>query len=284
MASCVLCGRAVGFLQKQHRECRDARKRAIEAIPALVEKSIASSIKTSRFHALLTEAAETSFISPSELKQTVVKTLQQVATRILSERLISGDEDLRISEIMEAFDTKFDGELFEVLVKADILRTLAAGRMPDRVRVKGSMPISLAKNETVIWIFNHAIAHRRRYKGNAIGENRKDLATYSARVPVKTRLPRRWTIQKTPSDLLVTNENLYFLSGTTAPRQLAISRILDLKRYKSGLSFLSGRKEQGVVNFIALDDPWFAANLIGSLTAFTRQDPQRNHVVSCPPR
>jgi hypothetical protein len=273
MANCVLCGRAVGFPRKQHRECRDARKRAIEAIPALVEKSIASSIETSRFHALLTEAAETSFVSASELKQTIVKALRQTATRILLERLISVDEDLRISEIMEAFDTNFDDELFELLVKADVLRALEAGKMPDRVRVKGGMPISLAKNETVIWIFNHAAARRRRYKGSAIAKQRRNIAAYSTRTPVKTRLPRRWTIRKIPSDLVVTNQNLYFLSGTAAPRQLPISRIIDLQCYKTGLSLFSGRKGQGVINFITLDDPWFAANLIGSLTAFIKTEP-----------
>jgi hypothetical protein len=270
MASCLLCGRPIRFPRKQHPECREARRRAIEAIPALVEKSLASSIETSRFHALLTKAAEASFISAQELKQIIVAALLKAADRILSQRLISADEDQRISEIMEAFDRRFDGKLFELLVKADILRTLAGGKIPDRVRVKGDMPISLAKNETVIWIFNHVVEHRRRYKGSETSEKQKTLDTYSVLVPVKMRLPGRWTPKKAKTDVIVTNQNLYFVSAKMAIRRLPISRILDLKRYESGLSVLSGRKEQGVINFVALDDPWFAANLIGSLTAFTK--------------
>jgi hypothetical protein len=247
-----------------------ARQKALDTIPGLVEKSLASSIETSRFHALLTEAAEASFVSAPELKQTVAVALVETATRILSRRLISAEEDLRISEIMEAFDNHFDDKLFELLVKADVLRTLAAGKIPDRVRVKGGMPISLAKNETVIWIFNHSIEYRRRYKGSVTGENHKDLATYSTRKPVRTRLPRRCTIRKARSDLIVTSQNLYFLTGPTAPRRFPISRILDLELYQNGISFLSGRKEQGIIDLVTLDDPWFAANLIGGLTAFTK--------------
>jgi hypothetical protein len=272
MADCVYCGKPAGFLRKQHAACREQHERATQAIPTFVEKCVVTQIPIDRFRDLLTRAAETSFIGAQELNDIVAMALVRLMTLRLKERLLTADEDTRIAAIMEAFDIGAESHGFDLLLKSDILRLLGEGHIPTRVRLKDHT-LQLAAGETVVWVFNRVTSYRNR----APAKRNKDTfepprgTSYLSRQSFAKKIPVATLRSDTNGDLVVTDRSLRLLSSVEPPQRLAIARIVDIEPYDDGIRIWFGGPKQ-FARTIALNDSWFATNLLLGLSALADPD------------
>jgi hypothetical protein len=272
MANCVYCGQPAGFLRRRHVECQERHARAIAMIPGLFAKALHSSLPAARFGELLQNAAAASFIKPADLSLLCVEGVGAMIDAVLEQRLLTLAEERRVAEITDALGpvladkTKLD----EKFAKMNILRVLGEGKIPDRVTVVGPMPINLRLDETVIWIFNHAICYQRRASpspdpgppGIPFPATDKDL--YCGRQASSTNLiPMGDLLEEAVGDLVVTNRNIHFLFDE-GHKRISMAKITALQPYADGMH-ITCEQSQGRSRTFKVDDPWLASNLIVGL-------------------
>jgi hypothetical protein len=268
MGRCIYCGEPAGFLRKQHKACREKHQQALAKIPEFFEKILASHLSVERFHDLLVEVAQTSFITPDNLKTVALEGTKKAALKILEQRLLTESEEDRSIAILESLGLPFDPaqKAYEILLKGSMLREMKAGKIPEHVTLTDPLPIELRSREKVLWTFNGVRSYSKGGDNKGEGEN---SAGDDAYLPLgkddKKRTRTRWRKPEMMGDMLVTSVNLYLFSKRPPPqRRIALRRISKVLYHPDSIEvFPEGGKK--AVRTILVDDPWFAANLISTL-------------------
>ncbi len=162
MAKCIHCGRRAGLFRRSHAECRAKYDLAMTMIPAFFEKALNSSLAADRFDELLRNAAAASYITPAQLRSLAISGISAMTEATLADHLVTDAEEERIIEIADAVGLTLDDipTADDKLIKANVLRELDAGRIPDRVTVVGALPIELEPDESVVCMFKHTKTYR----------------------------------------------------------------------------------------------------------------------------
>jgi hypothetical protein len=151
------------------------------------------------------------------------------------------------------------------LVKAAILRDLSEGRVPTRMKIEGSLPINLAKGESLIFAFQNAEyfkTHTRyHYVGGSSGTSfRLVKGVYLRSSSYKGERIRTDELQSGGTGyLIVTTKNLVFYGAEIVKAPL--KKIIGVKPYTDGIEVFREGQNAKPMHF-KIDDPFFAANLI----------------------
>jgi hypothetical protein len=274
MPNCTYCGKPAGLFRSHHVECRDQHERAVATIPVFFEKMLQSSLAPERFDELLQNVAATSFIDQERLQSLIVAGIDSMMAAALQDHVPTVAEEERIIEIAETLGLSPDDVpgLEDKLVKISVLRDLDEGKIPDRVTVTGPMPIELAPDETIIWIFNNVKSYRQpKAKEGAPAHPspppRRNLRDYYSPAELKDQVRTNDQVGGGEVDVLVTNQH-FFVVSDDRQRQIPFAKIGTFGAYADGLQISRGATEERTLTFI-MDDPWFGANLIARLLRLT---------------
>ncbi len=272
MPKCIHCGRPAGLFRRYHAECRAKYDLAMTMIPAFFEKALNSSLAADRFDELLRNAAAASYIAPSQLRSLAVSGIGAMTEATLADHLLTDAEEERIIEIADAVGLTLDAipTADDRLIKANVLRELDAGGIPDRVTVVGALPIELAPDEAVVWIFNQTKTYR------SSRPKKDEPVELPATSPI-AHLPLYYSaatlgedgghaaglVEELVGDLVVTTHQLFMIWGERQ-RSFPYSKIAGFHARRDGFLITRGAAQDRVVLF-AVDDPWFAANLVARL-------------------
>jgi hypothetical protein len=219
-----------------------------------------------RFAVLLKSAAKQSFVTDEDLRNLVGNSLLKFISGKLKKRLIKIKEENRVYEFVDAFDLN-EVALDVILAKNDIIRTLNRHELPNRVQLKEKIPI-LSQEEVVLWIFNQIVTTTRLADTfPEQGTQPRSRSGYVGRRSVGHKIDLKSDDVELDGDLVVTNRSLHFLSNSVAPIWIPIENISSVKRYSDGVALVEsvGQKR---IRLIALDDTWFATNLLESVMKF----------------
>jgi hypothetical protein len=241
-------------------------------IPAFFEKALNSSLAADRFDELLRNAAAASYIAPAQLRSLAISGIGAMTESTLADHLLTEAEEQRIIEIADAVGLTLDDipTADDKLIKANLLRELDAGHIPDRVTVVGALPIELEPDEAVVWIFNQTKTYRssRSKKDEAVElPPTSPIANlplyYSAATLGENGANAGGLVEESVGELVVTTNQLFMIWGERQ-RSFPYSKIAAFHARRDGFLITRGAAQDRVVLF-AVDDPWFAANLVARL-------------------
>lgn len=272
MAKCIHCGKPAGLFRRSHAECRAKHDLALTMIPAFFEKVLNSSLAADRFDELLRNAAAASYITSAQLRSLAISGISTMTEFTLADHLLTEAEQERIIEIADAIGLTLDDIPIadDKLIKANVLRELDAGRIPDRVTVVGALPIELEPDEAVVWIFNQTKTYR------SSRSKKDEMAELPPTSPI-AHLPLYYPastlgedggnaaglVEESVGDLVVTTHQL-FMIWRERQRSFPYSKIAAFHARRDGFLITRGAAQDRVVLFV-VDDPWFAANLVARL-------------------
>jgi hypothetical protein len=270
MGICTFCGQDAGLLRGEHKSCRSAHDDAIVHIPEFFVQTLRSGIEPRLFASVLMDDAKRSHIDEAEFRQLAIVGIKAMINEALAGGVIAESDQTRICEIREAFGidgTDVGGVEGKCFQKALVLSGLHRGELP-KVNVQGRMPLSLAKGEAIIWVFNGVegvtTETHSRFVGASSGVSvrlMKGLTVRSGRMQghsVKTKS----LASMGNGDLVITNRNLYFLTGVKVIK-LSRNVIVAASADNHGLAILRNGDLPPMI--FKVEDPAFAADVIGRL-------------------
>jgi hypothetical protein len=270
MGNCIYCEQPVGFLSKQHKDCRERHDQAAREIPQFFVKALRSPIEPARFRTMIEQISHNNFVTESEHRQLVFNGLRRMVNSAFADRLLTEEEEQRITVFCNTFDVAANelGDPKMRLAKAQILRRLDEGKFPEKIRVDG-LPINLEHNETAVWLFKnvnyYTMRERTEYVATSHGIPIRLLRGIYYRVgafkgePIKTEN----LAEDGQGALLLTSHNAYFWSPKKVI-QLPIKEIVSLYPHSDGIQIIRDIEYSGPQIF-KVDDPLFACDAISRL-------------------
>lgn len=273
MGVCQYCGEDAGTFRSSHKECRAKRDIAKQKIPEFFVKALSTPVEPRRFCELATEVARSHYLDESELRGLVIKGMTEMIEQALEDKWLTAHEGNRINAIRAAFGINGTDKDFEVVAfkfkKAEILRELSEGRVPEGIDFAGFIPINFAKGEKLVWVSTGVTCFRTRtkttYSGRSQGVSIRVMSGVSFRVgsfkgrPIKTQE----LVEAGRGDLILTNKHVYFSSAMQSLK-IPPKRIVSIEPYSDGVALLRDNANALPIIF-KLDDPWFIANAINRL-------------------
>jgi hypothetical protein len=270
MGVCRFCGRDAGLLRGEHKECRTAHDDAVAHMPGFFVQTLHSAIEPKLFTSVLTDEAKRSYIDENEFRQIAIVGVKAMINEALAGGVIAEGEQTRIREIRDAFGisgSDIGGEAGIRFQKASVLSGLDRGELP-KVNVQGRMPLSLAKGEAFIWVFNGVDGVTTETHSKFVGASSgvsvrlmKGLSVRSGRMQghsVKTK----YLASMGNGDLVITNRSVYFLTNVKVTK-LSRNAIVAANGANDGLVILRNGDLPPMI--FKVDDPPFAADVIGRL-------------------
>lgn len=270
MGRCSYCGEPAGFLRVQHAECSARYSRAMSMMPTFFAKYLDSQVPAERFSELLRGAAQAAFVPREELASLSVAEIGKTIDVLLAQGAPHLPEIQRISELTDELGhgVAEDSGLNDKLARAVVLAELHEGRVPDAVTVSGPLPFRLARNESVLWIFNRVQSYPQPLRvSDEQGLNALVGQTDTAFGPsqiLNGALPAMEPDEKSEGDLVVTNRNLYLLLSEEAHERIPLSRVSAVQPSENGI-LVAGTPAEKFSRVFLLDDPGFAFQLIDRL-------------------
>jgi hypothetical protein len=273
MGTCIYCGEEVGFLRRRHEECEQRREAATAKIRQQFVQAMDAPLDPARFQALAEETARTGYLAGDDFRGVVVSGLTAALEKVLDDHVITQDENERIEVLAQQFGVTANDLAPDVqlrFVKANVLRDLDEGRMPNRVVVEGLSTPNLGRGEVIVWAFNPATLFvtrsRTKYVGGSRGVSVRLAKSVYYKVGASKGEPVRtdYLSNEGAGCLFITNRNVIFL-GPGKGVKLPFRKILSVQLYSDGIELLrDGVNAKPVV--LTVDDPPFAANLIARLS------------------
>jgi hypothetical protein len=284
MGNCVYCGQPVGFLSRQHTDCRERHDQAATKIPEFFVKALRSPIEPTRFRAMTEQISRNNFVTDSEHRRLVFNGLQKMVSSAFADRMLTEEEEQRITAFCNTFDVAANelGDPEMRLAKVQILRRLDEGKFSEKVQVDG-LPINLERDETAIWLFNnvsyYTVRERTQYAGTSDGISIRLIRGIYYRVGALTGQPVK--TENLAEDghgvLLLTSRNAYFWSPKRVIK-LPIKEIVSLYPHSDGIQIMRD-VENSEPQIFKLDDPLFACDVISrSVTRLLPNQPRRERL------
>jgi len=267
MAECKYCGRPAGFMRRQHTECREKHGAATRRIPSAFAKWLESDSPLTGLRRATHEFAKANYVSDEELRLLTIRAFGGLIDKILEDHLLTNEEEERFGSLLKEFELRTND-----LVPADaaaILKDLEEGKVPERIKIDGHLPLNLARDEVPLWVFQNATFFTTRtkttYHGGSSGVSvRVARGVYIRSSAFKGEPVRTEYLSEEGTGLLaVTNRAVYFYSPSKAFKILP-KKIIAVEAFSDGISIMpDGANPKPRI--LKVDDPWFAANVITRL-------------------
>lgn len=272
MGDCKYCGRPAGFMRSQHAECRDKHDAATKRIPQAFTKWVESDYPAADFRRDTTNFAKANFVGEKELRSLTLSALGVAIDKALADHLLSAEEEDRLSSLLREFGLSTNDlapPYGERLIKGAILKDLDEGKVPQRLKIDGHVPLNLARDEKLIWVFQGATLFTMRtkttYRGRSQGVSIRLMKGVYYRVgdfkgePIRTE----YLSEEATGFLAVTNRAVYFYSPLKTFKIVA-KKIIAVEAFSDGIS-ITPDGANPKARLLKIDDPWFAANVVTRL-------------------
>ena len=272
MGECKYCGRPAGLMKSQHAECRDKHDTAIKRIPQAFTKWVESEYPAADFHRDTAKFAKSNFVSDDELRALTLSAFGTAIDKALEDHLLTTEEEDKLASLLKEFGLTLNDlapSAGHKLIKGAILKDLDEGKVPERINLDGNVPLNLARDEKIIWVFQNATFFTPRskttYQGRSHGVSVRLARGVYYRVgafkgePVRTE----YLSEEGTGLLAVTNCAVYFYSASKAFKILP-KKIIAVEAFSDGIS-ITPDGANPKPRILKIDDPWFAANVITRL-------------------
>lgn len=269
--SCVYSGEPTSLFSSKHGKCGMAASRVAEIISEQIARYLehgdASYIGKNSISTLATQDR----LSDAEIKSAVRQGCECAIRNILSQRILSREEEARFSQVISDWNFQKTGLVrgWPRIIQSLVIRDLLEGKVPGHFETLNP-PVPLGKNEACVWIFSGVDVYerktRRSYENHHIGLSVPIAKGIYLRDGVYRGHPVDHVCadQLGRGDLMVTTKNVFFLIGGQT-KKLSVKKIVSANPHSDGITFQCDGKRAPQYSVRRLD-PWFAYNLIVNLS------------------
>jgi len=261
------------MLRSAHRECEQRYDDAIKKIRGFFTATLTSTMDAKAFSDGIRSISEAAKVPQNEFEPLILDGFGALIERALDDHVLSEAEEERIVVLRDAFEiapARFqESGLQQRLVKGAILRDLQEGSPRNRLTISGGVPFLLRKSEELVWVFQdvpyHTMKERVQYVGGSTGVSvRVARGVYLRTGGYKGERVSTQSLELQDVGLLgITTKHLYF-KGLHKGFRIALSKLVSIERFSDGIGILKDGANPKPQIF-AVDDPWFAANLLAQL-------------------
>jgi hypothetical protein len=274
MGKCRFCGGDAGFLRSSHKECKQTHDRGIARIRAIAGRAaLSSQTDFSTLRETLRNIASASFIDDRLLRDLLAEAWCTAVSQALEDHVLSEDEEHALVAFKDYFSLPTDildkGGAYTRVAKAAILRDVLDGKIPQRVRIEGTLPFNLQKGEVLVWLFRTVRYYEPRTRTTYVG----GYSGVSVRVAkgVYYRIGRFKGKPVVTTELVlldtgalgITDRHVYF-AGEAKAFRIRYDKIVSFTPYSDGIAIqrdaLSAKPQVFVTG-----DGWFTYNLVTNL-------------------
>lgn len=273
MSKCEFCGQEAGFLRKKHKECQEKHDAGVKEILEAVRNAITTANDFKPLDENVHKIAKTSFISDDALQPLLIQAWGSSVDQAMDDDLFTTQEEEALTSFREHFSLSQD-ELdkngsFSKLVKAAVIREILEGKLPQRVKIVGTLPFNFQKSETLVWVFQNVEYYETRtrthYVGGYTGVSLRVAKGVYYRVggfrgdPVRTQA----TVHADTGILAVTNKHIYF-GGSRKSFKISFDKIVSFDAHSDGVGVQRDALTAKPQSFVT-GDGWFTYNLLMNL-------------------
>jgi hypothetical protein len=238
MSLCIHCGESAGFLRRRHKECRQRHATGVERIPTFFAQAMEGDVDAERFGELLQRYARAHGVTDDELKRLIVSGLTTALKKVLEDHVISADENQRFELLRDTFGVLHSdlGALAVRYAKANILREIDDGEVPELAEYEGSPLPNLARGEVLVWAFKNAIQYmikaRTQYVGSSQGVSVRLMKGVYYRVGASKgeRIRTNYLSEEGRGAFFVTSHNVIFIS-TARSVKLPLKKVVSVQLF-----------------------------------------------------
>lgn len=273
MGDCKFCKKPAGFLRFTHKDCDAKHKGGRNEIFSTALAALRSSADLADLKEKIQFIARSSHINAPDQSTLLVSAWRSAVDSFLEDGVLDPSEETRLVHYKNHFllnDADLDkaGHLTKT-TKAGVLRDLTEGRIPERVKLDGSVAINLQKNEKIIWAFPGTEyledKTKRRYVGRSAGVSIRIMKGVYYRESAFRGHPVEHTerVSFGRGLLVVTNKHFYF-HGPGKSFRVPFQKIVSFEPYSNGIGFTrdtASAKPQVFIN----GDGWFIYNVVSNV-------------------
>jgi hypothetical protein len=272
MGKCKYCAKDAGLAKAVHVECESFASETRAYITSSIRHLFAHGGEIELIKSETAKAAISAHLSSKEFTDAVIDGVVSSISTALEDGLVTKEEETNLGLLRDSFgltQEQLDASgVYSKLVKSSILRDLCEGRIGNRCSVDG-LPIALAKDEKIVWAFNHVKCYqhktRREYKGRSQGVSIRIAKGLYWRVGefkgVPTDVPVTDLIDN--GAFVITSQACYHI-GSRNTLKIKHSKLLHIDSYSDGLELQEDKASAKKLLFVGLD-VWFAYNAIRNL-------------------
>ena len=221
----------------------------------------------------LARLLDESKLSPDEERRLLAQSWETAVNDALEDGVLSLEEETALASYLNHFNLSSkdvnSNEGHTRMVKAVVIREAAEGLVPQRLKLKGSVPFNLMKSEQLVWVINDVkymeVVTRRQRRGASHGVSVRIAkgVYYSPRTFSSQTHEWEETVHVDTGMLGVTTKHLYF-HGSRKRFRIRYDRIVSFDPYSDGIGVMRDALSAKPQSFLT-GDGWFIYNLVTNL-------------------
>jgi len=273
MGNCTYCGKPAGFLKRSHKECKQRYNQGKSKVLSLLQNIVSEDVDIKTVIEEVRQVAKSSLIDDRNLKTLIINGWKRAVDKAFDDGILTEEEESRLSELKDHFSLSQeeldDDGTFSKLVKGAVLRDVMDGKLPERVKIDGTLPFNLQKKEKIIWVFQGVDYYEQKTRTHYVGGSRGVSIRIAKGVYYRVGAFKGQRVQTTETVhvdrglLGVTNKHIYF-SGSVRHFRIAYSKIVAFEPYSDGIGVQRDAQTAKPQTFVT-GDGWFTYNLIVNL-------------------
>lgn len=274
MENCEYCATPAGFLKKYHNYCKEKFESGRTQILSLIKSSISQQLPFDELEKELLPIFKSHIIKKDHAHSILVEGWEVAVEKAFEDSILTKDEESFLTSFSERFSLTQDelerNGMYSKVVKGAILRDVLEGRIPERVKIEGTIPFNFQKNEKMIWLFQSVACYeqktRREYVGGYQGVSiRIAKGLYYRTGGFKGRpVERTETVHMDTGLLGVTNKHIYF-AGEKKNFRIRHDKIVSFVPYSDGIGIQEDKATAKPKSFVT-GDGWFTYNLLSNVS------------------
>jgi hypothetical protein len=273
MGNCKFCGKPAGFLHSEHTECEHLYENSKKQIVTEILQALSPSGSVDALQSHLTEIAQDGYISENEKQTLLIQGWTNAVDRFLEDGVLDESEEKRLGEFksrlsLSQADLDTNGA-FTRVAKSAVIRDVLNGVIPRRMEVEETLPINLAKNEEIVWLF-HGCEYledktRRRYVGSSQSMSFRIMKGVYDRVGAFAGQPvdRTERVHIDTGMVVITNKHIFF-AGPVKALRVPYAKIVSFQPFSNGTGIIRDASNAKPQIFVT-GDGWFTYNLVTNL-------------------
>lgn len=273
MGNCIYCGKPAGFFKKSHEKCKKRHEYGKSKIISLVSKTGTGNEELKDLKSSIKQIASFAFIDETTMKSLIVSGWEKAVDIAFDDGVLTVEEELALNELKQYFSLEQElldkNGAFSKVIKGAVLRDIFDGKLPERIKIDGSLPFNLQKTEKLIWLFQNVDYYeektRTRYVGGSQGVSiRIAKGLYYRTGAFKgERVQTSETVHVDTGLLGVTNKHIYF-TGSSKSFRINYNKIVSFEPFSDGIGVQRDTQTAKPQSFLT-GDGWFTYNLITNL-------------------
>jgi hypothetical protein len=273
MGRCSYCGENAGFLRSYHRACEDRHNQGWEQMLDLSSQVALNPAASDDLMGELGRLQQSSYVDPDGVRRALIEGWQGAVERCLDDHLISEAEQESLSQYQERY--ALDREeldrngAYTHLVQGTIIRELTEGKIPDRVKIDGTLPFNFQKSEQLVWVFQRVPYYELRTRRQRVGGYGGVSVRVMKGVYYHTGGFRSRSVEQTDTELVdtgllgITTKHIYF-AGPLKRFRVPYNKVVTFEPYSDGIGIMRDAASARPQTFVT-GDGWFVYNLVTNL-------------------